>query len=155
MKTEIEKIVGLLGRTFNKTAWHGPSVKETLAKVSPSQGQFRLTENTHSIIELVAHMSVWRTFVIKRLLGDNDFTINDDINFPNETDWLKAIADLDKSQSLLVETVKQFPHERLAELVPHSEFRYTFYTLLHGIIHHDLYHTGQISLIIKGNSQHA
>jgi hypothetical protein len=35
----------------------------------------------------------------------------------------------------------------LSELVPGSE--YDYYTLIHGIIHHDIYHTGQISILRK------
>lgn len=36
---------------------------------------------------------------------------------------------------------------RLDEGIPKSE--YTFYTMLHGVIHHDIYHSGQIVLLKK------
>jgi uncharacterized damage-inducible protein DinB len=83
-------------------------------------------------------------------MGDSDFIVSDAMNFPVETDWLKAIDGLEKSQEQLLDAIAKFPAERLGELVPHAEFKYTYYTLLHGIIHHDLYHVGQISLIAKG-----
>jgi uncharacterized damage-inducible protein DinB len=152
MKTETEKITKLLHRTFGKGAWHGPSVKETLDKVSTDHAHDRLTPNTHSIIELVAHMTSWRTFVTKRLQGDADFQVSEEMNFPKETTWSKVLDDLEQSQEALLTAVNEFPVDKLGELVPHAEFKYTYYTLLHGIIHHDLYHTGQIALIVKGHS---
>jgi hypothetical protein len=36
----------------------------------------------------------------------------------------------------------------LTEIVPGRD--YDFYTLIHGIIHHDIYHSGQVSMIKKG-----
>ena len=148
MPTEIENITSLLTRTFEKNAWHGPSVKETLQGITAEQAQIRI-QNTHSIIELVTHMVSWRTFVIKKLEGDEHYEVNDGRNFPAATDWLKSLADLNESQSRLLAALRNFPLAKLFESVPHSTYQYTFYTLIHGIIHHDLYHIGQIALIKK------
>ena len=148
MKTEIQNIAATLKHTFLKNAWHGPSVKETLESLTSEQANKRLP-NTHSIIELVAHMTSWRAFVISRLTGNDDFKVSDELNFPNEKNWEKAILDLDESQSQLMAALENFPESRLSDIVPHGEYKYTFYILLHGIIHHDLYHTGQIALIKK------
>lgn len=148
MKTEKEKIRRLLERTFEKGAWHGPSVKEAIAGISQEQSHHRFL-NTHSIIELVTHMTAWRTYVTKRLLGDSVYEVSDEMNFPKSSDWKKAVDDLNKSQEELLKALDSFPEERFAELVPHPSAKLTFYTLLHGIIHHDLYHTGQIKLIGK------
>jgi uncharacterized damage-inducible protein DinB len=148
MDSEIRNILVLLNSTFEKNAWHGPSVKEVLQNINPQQSLKRLN-NTHSIIELVSHMTAWKLFVISRLLGDNEYTVNDQLNFPSETDWEKALKDLYDTQARLVELLETFPETRLADVVPHGSFSYTYYHLLHGIIHHDLYHAGQIALIKK------
>jgi hypothetical protein len=105
--------------------------------------------NTHSIIELVANMVAWRNFVISRLGGNNDFTVTNELNFPSPSDWEIVLNTLDQSQHELFTAIQQFPEGRLRDLVPHAEHKYTFYTLLHGIIHHDLYHIGQIALVKK------
>lgn len=148
MATEIEKLVRLLNRTFDKGAWHGPSVKEVLNDVAP-ENAFNRINKTHSIIELVAHMTSWRRYATRRLLGDNEFTVDDQTNFPPATDWIRAVEELEQSQRELVRAVEQLPVEKLSELVPAASHKYTFYTLINGIIHHDLYHTGQIILINK------
>jgi uncharacterized damage-inducible protein DinB len=148
MKTEKEKIISLLNRTFDKGAWHGPSVKEVLASISPQQAHHRLN-SSHSIIELVAHMISWRTYVIKRLEGDNAYNVAEENNFPQGTEWTKTLEQLDASQVSLVRAIEKFPPEKLSELVQGVTEKYTYYTLIHGIIHHDLYHIGQIKLISK------
>ena len=151
MKTEKEKIISLLKRTFEKGAWHGPSVKEVVGAVAPHQAHHRLN-NTHSIIELVAHMISWRTYVIKRLEGDYAYTVAEENNFPQGADWTITLKQLDDSQASLIMAIEKFPPEKLSELVQGVTEKYTYYTLIHGIIHHDLYHTGQIKLISKATA---
>ncbi|HEY0740654.1 MAG TPA: DinB family protein [Chryseosolibacter sp.] len=146
MKTEIEKITSLLKRTFDKGAWHGPSVKEAIKEIDGIQAQQRL-HKTHSIIELVAHMIAWRKYVINRLQGNNAYVVSDTMNFPMRDDWSNVLNELEASQNELLDLITQFPVYKLNELVPVSEQNYTYNTLLHGIIHHDVYHAGQIMLI--------
>jgi uncharacterized damage-inducible protein DinB len=148
---EIQNILSLLTSTFEKNAWYGPSVKDVLSDIQPEHGSRRIGK-THSIIELVAHMTSWRTFVIKRLEGDDQFTVSEVFNFPSVSDWHNTVRELYESQEKLIVLLKAFPSAKLFDVVPHASYRYTFYTLLHGIIHHDIYHIGQISLIKKGLS---
>lgn len=148
MRTEIEKITKLLHRSFEKGAWHGPTVKESIQDVTQEISSKRLP-GTHSIIELVGHLSTWRNYVAKKLNGETEYTVPDEMNFPVGTDWSKAVADLEESQRNLLGAIEKFPDEKLADLVQGVTHKYTCYTMLHGIIHHDLYHTGQIILIKK------
>jgi len=148
MENEIKNIHKLLQRTFEKNAWHGPAVKEVLENITPEQSRKRLPDS-HSIIELVAHMTAWRVFLIKKLQGDSAYKVTEEMNFPAAADWPMALEELDKSQMKLLETVMAFDHTKLHEVVPHGTYNYSYYSLLHGIIHHDLYHAGQIALIKK------
>lgn len=102
-------------------------------------------KTTHSIIELVGHMTFWRRFVTESLLGNEGFEVTDTLNFPVITDWLQALDSLRDSQTKLLQALEQFPSERLHEVVPNRPYK--FFTMVHGIIHHDLYHLGQIVLI--------
>jgi uncharacterized damage-inducible protein DinB len=146
MKTETEKIITLLKRTYEAGAWHGPSVKEALNGIDGEIAKKKLP-NTHCIIELVGHVIAWRQYVLERLAGNNSFVVSDEMNFPKREDWETLLNELDESQKELLDAVQKFPVYKLAELVPLSEQNYTYYTLLNGIIHHDLYHAGQIMLI--------
>ena len=151
METEIQDFLTLLRKTYEREAWHGPSVKEAIGNISDELIFARLP-GTHSIIELVAHMTAWRRYAIKKLMGESDYTVTDEMNFPNPDNWQEAVRQLEESQEQLVAVVEQCTPEKFKQLVPGTKNPLTFYTLLHGIIHHDLYHTGQIMLIRKANT---
>ncbi|MDH4058698.1 MAG: DinB family protein [Cyclobacteriaceae bacterium] len=142
----IKNINKLVQRIYNGKAWHGPSILEVLKDVNESNAQ-KKAGNSHSIVQLVMHMVAWRTFVTKRLLGDSTFELSDDQNFPKETNWATALKALEESQAELVNVIDSLDANRLQEIV--SDRKYDFFVLLHGVIHHDIYHIGQIQLIKK------
>jgi uncharacterized damage-inducible protein DinB len=144
---ETERIVRLLEKTFDKHPWYGPSIMDVL-DIDPAIATKRIG-NGHTIIELVRHMTSWRVFATKRLQGDNTFEVTDEMNFSKAGTWEEALISLRNSQAALVEAVKNFPESRYGELVPSKTQKYTYYTLLHGIVHHDIYHLGQIAYIRK------
>jgi uncharacterized damage-inducible protein DinB len=148
MTTEIERIARLLEKTFEKQPWYGSSVMEILKDIDENIVDKSIGQ-THCISQLVQHMIVWRTFTTKRLQGDDDFKVTEQLNFPKSESWDKTKAQLVESQTKLIEAVKNFPETRLGEIVPNGEYKYTYYTLLHGIIQHDVYHLGQIALLKK------
>src|SRR5688500_16540849 len=152
MQSEIQRIVSLLKQTFEKGAWHGPSVQEVLNKITVDQ-VFNRLPHTHSIIELVAHMTSWRIYVTRKLSGDDAYKVTDDLNFPANTDWPQTLRQLEESQRQLILAIEKFPAEKLTEQVAGFRDRYSYYTLIHGIIHHDLYHAGQLMLIQKATTK--
>ena len=152
MATETDRIARQLEKAFDKQPWYGSSVVAILKEVEPSTVHQRIGQ-AHTICELVLHMTAWRTFVIRRIAGDATYNVSDELNFPKPSTlpdaWPKAIKALEDNQRELLSSIKKFPPERLAELVPGASHNYTWYTLLHGIIHHDIYHLGQIALLRK------
>lgn len=150
MQSEIQHILSLLKSTFEKNAWYGPSVKEVLSDITPDLAAHRMN-NTHTIIELVAHMTAWRIFTVKKLEGDVDYKVSKELNFPTPLNWETALSGLNESQAKLIGAIQQFDSSLLHHPVPNSSYAYTFFTLLHGIIQHDIYHAAQIRLIKKLN----
>jgi len=152
MATEIERITRLLEKTFDKQPWYGSSVMAILKEVDPKQAHQRAGQ-AHTMIELVLHMAAWRTFVIRRLSNEESYTVTDELNFPKPSTapdaWAKALKLLEDNQRELLAALKKFPVEKLEELVPAASHKYTWYTLLHGIIDHDIYHVGQIAILQK------
>lgn len=144
--SDIAEISGLLKRVYNGKAWHGPSIMEVLKDMDETLARKRIG-NSHSIVQLVLHMVSWRTFVTKRLLGDNAFELSDAENFPNESNWTTAFQKLEQSQAELVKAIDSASNSLLHENV--ASRKYDFFVLLHGIIHHDIYHIGQIQMIKK------
>ena len=151
MKTEIDRIKSQLEKAFNKQPWYGTSVMGILKDVDASIVHRKL--GPHSIIILLKHMTIWRQYVIHKLQGNDDFKVTDELNFPDPPvvpqAWPDALKELQASQRDLLKAIAKFPNKRLDELVPAASHKYTWYTLLHGIIQHDIYHLGQIALLRK------
>jgi uncharacterized damage-inducible protein DinB len=146
MKTEVQKLGDILRHTFEKNAWHGPAVMEVINSIDERIVHKKLN-STHSIIELVAHMTAWRIFVTERISDHDHFEISEEMNFPIIKSWQEAVDRLVASQGRLLTQLEKFPDARLGEVVPNRPYK--FFTMLHGIVHHDLYHLGQIALIKK------
>jgi len=144
---ETVSIAELLQNVFERDPWHGPSVKAVLQDITPAQALQKLP-NSNSIIELVNHMTVWRKSVACHLEG-KPFTVSEDLNFVSSTDWELAVRDLEKSQQALLDALESFPSKKLNQIIPGTNLRHTFYTVIHGVIHHDVYHLGQIVLTKK------
>jgi uncharacterized damage-inducible protein DinB len=154
--TEIERILDQLRRAFEGNAWHGPSVREALAGVTAEQAHARLLANAHSIWELVQHIAVWESVGRRRLEGDRaPIDISSPEDWPpaderSEAGWEQAKAALDRGHEALREAIAHVPDARLDE--PIFEGMSTVYVTLHGVIHHDLYHAGQIAMLKKALS---
>ena len=146
MKTEVQKLSDILRHTFEKNAWHGLAVMEVINSIDESIVHKKFN-STHSIIELVAHMTAWRVFVTEELSGNVNYKVSEEMNFPVVESWHEAVDGLVVSQEKLLTSLEKFPDERLSEVVPNRPYK--FFTMLHGIVHHDLYHLGQIVLIKK------
>src|SRR5262245_7456142 len=147
---EIARIVEQLKQAHEGEAWHGPSVGEALADVSAADAARKPMPKAHSIWEIVHHMRVTDQAVRAHLVGES---VADDPDWPTLTDtgdsaWHGALAALKASQRALRDAVARLPEGRLHQNVPGKSHSY-WHELL-GILHHDLYHAGQISILRRG-----
>jgi uncharacterized damage-inducible protein DinB len=143
---DIKEIAGLVKRVYNGKAWHGPSIMDVVKGIDDGIAKKKIG-NSHSIAQLVLHMVAWRTFVTNRLKGNTTFELTDADNFPAETNWATVLKKLEQSQAELLAAIDDASDAVLHEHVANR--KYDFFVLLHGIIHHDIYHIGQIQLIKK------
>ena len=151
---ELECIKRLLIDTFERTCWHGKSLKKILEQLDHQQALQAPSSGNRSIWELVLHIIVWRTVPITWMEGNPDYQIEFDtpqdfplIEDPSTSAWQQTLKDLQQSQEKLLTTINTFDPEQLHQNV--GTRNYSYYELLHGIIHHDIYHGGQIALLLK------
>ena len=151
--TEIERILDQLKRAYEGNAWHGPSVREALEGVTAEQAHTRTLQNAHTIWELAQHIAVWEDAVRRRLEGDRAqialASLEDwpPVGEQREATWERAKAALDRGHRELCDAIARVPESTLDE--PILEGMSSVYVTLHGIIQHDLYHAGQISMLKK------
>jgi uncharacterized damage-inducible protein DinB len=150
---EILQIAEQLKDSYHGNPWFGKPVKVLLKKVDQTM-VFKRLNNQHSILELLWHMILWREFTINRLRKDDVITLqyfeeNDWKQFDhNDTSlWKRGLERIEKSQAELIEVLQQQKDDLLLEIVPGRKYNYR--QLLYGIIHHDIYHLGQIAYINK------
>jgi hypothetical protein len=151
-RKEIERLISLLNAGFHGGAWHGPSVLEATKDLKIKVAGHRI-KGIHTIAELVYHITSWRIFAVKKIAGDTAYVVKTEnqnwgsFKTVDEFELETLIMELTLSHDELMLVLEEKNDNFLDEIVPGAE--YNFYTLLHGIVHHDLYHTGQISILKK------
>jgi len=148
---EIQNIKTLFDKTFNGPAWHGPSVKEVLKELS-HEDALKVVGNAYNIAEIVFHMIAWRNFLINKLKGQESYDVSKAENFQkfehiSKQEWTNLKDRLENSQQELQDLLSKVDDDILNQKIGMRD--YNFYTLMHGVIHHDLYHSGQIILLKK------
>ena len=153
MNTEILQIAEQLKDCYDGSPWFGKSVKSLLEEVDQSI-VFERPNNQHSVLELLWHMILWREFTINRLRRDNSIALqyfdeNDwgQFNHNDTSLWKKGLKRIEETQAELIEVLQQQKDDILLEIVPGKEYNYR--QLIYGIIHHDIYHIGQIAYLNK------
>lgn len=146
-----EFLADQLRRAHQGEAWHGPSLRETLAGVTAEMASARPVPEAHTIWELVLHISAWLSAVGRRQEGESvELPAAEDwpaTGESSETAWRNTLAALDRETKRLQETIARLPEESLGKEVPGRDHSVRF--MLEGVIQHHLYHAGQIALLKK------
>jgi uncharacterized damage-inducible protein DinB len=115
-------------------------------------------ESAHSIWEIVLHLSGWTREVAKRLRGGEprppevgDWPSPGELGEPA---WSQARAELRSLHEELLSACASFPRERWDETAGGERSAplgtgVTYREMVDGILQHDAYHAGQISLLKK------
>jgi len=154
MTTELERLEAQLKRSFEGEAWHGPSVLEALAGITPETAHAHPVAGAHSIWELVLHLAATYRLVLRRLQGENaQLTPAEDwppVPSPTAVSWSDSIRSLRELNEQLRDAVRRFQPDQLDQPLPAGS-AYTAYTQFIGITQHDLYHAGQIAILNRAS----
>ena len=156
--SEIDRIIDQLEREHAGDPWHGSPLSAILDGITAGDAALKPLAGAHSIWELVLHMTAWKREVRRRLSGaaaalpeDGDWP---EVGDPTEKRWVAARTRLEDAHRQLLTDIRAMPESQLH--TPTNDPRdhptgagVSFYQLLHGIVQHDVYHTGQIALLKK------
>ena len=134
--------------------WHGPTLRELLAGVSAEAAASRPFPGTHTIWELVLHVTVWTDVFRRRLEGTaiEEPEVGDFPATPQPTPhaWAEATQALFAVHGALASRVARLSAAELAAPIPGRPFDGQFQ--IRAAIRHTVYHSGQIGLLRKASA---
>lgn len=148
--SEAHRLGDQMRLAYDGDAWHGPSLVSLLDQVPVGRAHDQVIPGAHSVAELVQHMAFWKEVVRRRTEGDavadanqRDWRHVD----PATATWDVLRARLHQAHHDLVLRVEGLTDARLEESVPGQAI--SLYVMLHGVVQHDVYHAGQVAMLLK------
>ena len=157
MKDRIQSMIRQMREIQSGKLWVGTTYEQTLNKIDAAQVFSRPLDNIHSVAEIISHLTFWRMeTVLKVKYGTGSKTDDCEENWlPNDKleplGWKKLKYDFDKSLTLLIDLLQDKEDDFLSEEYYDPDFGglFPYEFVLNGMLHHDIYHLGQLGLIIK------
>lgn len=157
MNIIITHIIKQLNDIQNEKIWIGSSYKSKLSTIDEHLFFVRPTQDLHSVAEIISHLTLWRNEAILKIkTGKGSKTDDCEENWlPLEKlkakGWTKIKSEYDNSLITLIALLKdkddRFLDEQYYDTDFKGDFKYSF--LINGMLHHDIYHLGQLGIIIK------
>lgn len=151
--SRIKNYIRQLQQLYQGGSWNDESFINKLMNVDEQKVFAQPAPGKHCVAEIVWHNTYWRTVLIKRIQGDNDFrerTFNEQnflsLEMLQRKGWSNLLADFKQSQELLIALLNTKNDNFLDDEYKEGK---TFEYIVEGIIHHDIYHLGQIGFVIS------
>lgn len=155
MKTG-EKLIQELEKVLSGQPWYGPSVYEILGRITFDSAYEKPSHAAHNVAEILLHMLSWTEEIMDRLNGMTAGTPSSGdwppVGAPDEKKWQMWIDDLKLVNVNLVKVIRDLPEDQWAELIDDKrgdEPVTTHEELVYGFIQHQIYHAGQIAILVK------
>jgi len=148
----VENIIGQLKDVQNGDTWYDDNIENKINQLSEEEAFVRPIPELHSVAELISHMMAWRIDTVRRLTGlESKLTMESPENWRNNEElrgkgWDQLKVEFRKSQEDLVNALDKMDDDKLFN-TPFKEYKLIY--LVQGILHHDLYHLGQIGITVK------
>lgn len=148
----VNEIIEELGEVFEGSPWYGNSLSAYFQQIHPAMLNHSHLDG-HSIGQILEHMIVWREFVLDKLDGKlNTMEVGGDLDWAGRVYSLEdknaLYSRLRSTQKQLLEKLRTKEDNLLTNAVPDKAYTYGY--LLKGLVQHDIYHIGQLFLLISG-----
>lgn len=154
----IKHIIKQLKDIRNGRNWMGPSFESQLSKLNEGDMFRRPMPNMHSVAEIISHLTFWRKETIVKIKTGRGFVTDDDAGNWLSNDvlmnkgWNAILKEHDENLSELISLLETKDDSFLEEGEYYdSDFNGTFnYSFaIERMLHHDIYHLGQLGMVIK------
>lgn len=149
----ITSYIQQLQNITNGDTWLDETFGKKLKNIPEGIAFTRPLPAMHSVAEIISHLHEWRLSVISILRGDeHTITMDGPSNWKTNEElsakgWEALQRDFYKSQDALISLLQSKEDTYLQQVDSRKKNNFEYY--VQGLIHHDLYHLGQIGLVIK------
>lgn len=148
----IKNIVRQLQEVQEGSLWFDQCFKDKIEGLAATEAFTRPLQQVHSVAEHISHLLEWRKECMIRFNGLRTDLMNSPDDWKDNTElskngWIQLKNAFYDSQSDLIHLIESQDDSFLE--TPFLDTDYNFHYLFEGIIHHDLYHLGQIEVTIK------
>jgi len=148
---ETALLLDLLAEAFERKSWHGTNLRGSFRGMTAAEAAWRAGEGRPNAWELALHTAYWKYVVRRKLTGEKrgSFPLAGSNWFrrplgePGDAEWRSDLGLLAAEHRALATAVA----ERLPGLS--GAARAKALHLVRGVAAHDLYHAGQVRLLIK------
>lgn len=141
---------GIFHNMYDGKPWTEVRLREILAGIHAEDAARRLIPGANTIWQILQHCTAWRAHVLDTLKGiphespaDNYLTFPEDISEEAWNELLRQGDTMQKDWEEFIETMEPGFTDH-----PYGN-GYSNYDVIHGIMHHDNYHFGQIVMLKK------
>lgn len=157
MNTIIQHIIQQYQEIQQGKSWIGSTYTSKLSQVDENDFFIRPIEGLHSIAEIISHLTLWRKETILKIqTGKGSKTDDCEENWLSNDKleslgWQYIKSEYDKTLTDLIDLLQSKEDTFLDEHYYDTDFKgdYPYSFIINGMLHHDLYHLGQIGIIIK------
>ena len=157
MQQELNAILHQMNEVQNGKLWMGKNYSSRLENVSNKDAFIHPVKNMHSIAELLAHLTAWRKDAILKIqtgtgtLAEGQKGDWKPVDELMKLGWERIKSDYEQSLTDLLNSLKTKNDSFLDETYIDQDYKgtYTYRFLLNGLLHHDIYHLGQLGITMK------
>ena len=157
MKVLIEHLIKQLLDNQKGKVWVGATYQSKLEKINDYNAFVRPLPELHSVAEIISHLITWQNETILKIkTGEGSLTDDSEENwFSNEKlkekTWTPLLHEYQTSLRELINLLKTKDDSFLQEEYYDPDFKgnYPYSFIINGMLHHNIYHLGQLGIIVK------
>jgi len=148
IKSIVDRTKTQLVEFYNGNCWVTDNFSNRVLSLTQEIALKKIQGHSHSVAELVGHIVAWRNFAVQKLIGNNNYDIDDesDVNWSDQHDWNTLCSEFESIHKKLISAIENLPINKWNAKV--SGRNYSFIYLICGIVQHDYYHYGQIGSVL-------
>ena len=156
-RVRLQQLVAQLNTIQSGRPWIGQTYQGVWDGLPEASFFVRPLPQLHSVAELLSHLTLWRQETILKIkTGTGSKTCEDpenwrDNHFLRQKGWAVLRAEYDDSLDTIVALLSERDDSFLDQLYYDTDFkgRFPYSFVLEGMLHHDLYHLGQLGSVCR------